>query len=885
MSWNANGMHSKLPDIRELIERKKLDLICINETKLQEKLRIKFKNYTTIRNDRPTLGGGVAIIIKNDIPHKIIHHKIATNIENICLKLADSTVLIAAYNPPRNLYKESELLQLTALGDRVLIIGDLNSRHTTWNNHIDNTNGRTLFSFVNNTNTIINFPDSKTHFPDNNMTPTCVDIIINKNVTNLEGPNVLHELSSDHLPIYFKIHTNGQIRDLVTKTATSFNATDWNFFRKTIDRLVTTKENYTCTEEIETEVGKITEAIKTAKAKHGKTIKITPGKVQISDNTRILIQIRNKLRKTYQRTPHPSLKADINDISKQIRTDIKQTINNEWEKTLEGIEPGENRALWRIAKSFRKPTSIIPTITENNIDYMTDLEKSNIIAETLEQTQTNNEKSPIENTVRNKISNLGAINGTEQNKKYEKTSFRELKTLIKCLPNHKAPGHDLIQNKIIKNLSNKAVYQLKNIFNACLSFGYFPTLWKEATVIPIPKPNKNLSKAINYRPISLLCCLSKLLERIVLTRIIKFSNTKKILINEQFGFRQGHSTAMQVARICDDVIVNFNKDNVTSLVLLDIEKAFDTVWIDGIIYKLIEYKFPDYILNFINNYLRNRKFKIKINNSYSQIKTSQSGVPQGSVLGPVIFSFFINDMPTFAKTKLAVYADDTAIYSHSFNAQVATKQCQIHCDKILDFAHRWKIKINLPKTEHIIFSRKFTNSKVFTQLQLGQTKIIPAAKQIKYLGVVLDKRLSLSPHISYLQQKGAQALRQIYPLMNKYSKLSIANKKRLYVAIMRPVITYAAPVWCCASKTAINKIQRTQNKCLRLVLTVDRYTPVANLHNTTNVERIDTFIKRLGRSFYSKSVKNSKLTRNITQSTRALRVRVKHKPIYGDVII
>lgn len=182
LSWNANGLHTKLPDLRELIQRKNFDIICINETKLQDTTRIKIKNYTIIRNDRATFGGGVAILIKNSIPHKIIAHNIITNIENICLKLEDSTVLIAAYNPPRNFYRERELEELAALGDRVLIIGDMNSRHTTSNNHTNNTNGRTLHSYINNTKSIINFPDSKTHFPSNNMTPTCVDIIINKNV-------------------------------------------------------------------------------------------------------------------------------------------------------------------------------------------------------------------------------------------------------------------------------------------------------------------------------------------------------------------------------------------------------------------------------------------------------------------------------------------------------------------------------------------------------------------------------------------------------------------------------------------------------------------------------------------------------------------------------
>lgn len=233
-------MHLRLPELKEIIDRRKLDIILINETKLTDRLIIKIKNYTLIRKDRDTIGGGVAILIKNNIPHKIVEHQINTNIENICLKLEDSTIIIAAYNPPRNFFSERELEQFSALGDRVLIIGDLNSRHTTWNNH---TNGRTLHSHINNSNSIVNFPNSKTHFPSNNMTPTCVDIIINKNTNYLGGPNALHELSSDHLPIYFELNIRRPNHtETTTKVLTTLKTVNWKLFRKTLDGHITVRE-------------------------------------------------------------------------------------------------------------------------------------------------------------------------------------------------------------------------------------------------------------------------------------------------------------------------------------------------------------------------------------------------------------------------------------------------------------------------------------------------------------------------------------------------------------------------------------------------------------------------------------------------------------------
>lgn len=381
--------------------------------------------------------------------------------------------------------------------------------------------------------------------------------------------------------------------------------------------------------------------------------------------------------------------------------------------------------------------------------------------------------------------------------------------------------------------------------------------------------------------------LSKIAEKVILERINKFNLQKKIIIDEQFGFRSGHNTAMQVVRIAHAITVSYNKSNVTSLVLLDIEKAFDTVWIQGIVYKLIKYQFEQSLVKLVYNHLTNRQFKIKINESHSSIKHPKAGVPQGSVLGPVIFSYFMNDISKFGKTSLAVYADHTAIYAHSFNAQVATKQTQIPANLISEYAAKWKIKINRDKTEHIIFAHKFTNLKVYEPLRVEEMRIKQAETDIKYLGVKLDKRMSFINNTKNLVNKGHKAISMVYPLLNRNSKLSVQTKKLLYTAIIRPIITYAAPVWCSMSKSSFLKLQWIQNKCLRLVLNKDRYTTIKALHEQAGVETIERYVSRLSTKFYQKHIRNSELTRDIILNERALSLlpMSKHKLIYSKLTI
>lgn len=338
-----------------------------------------------------------------------------------------------------------------------------------------------------------------------------------------------------------------------------------------------------------------------------------------------------------------------------------------------------------MTKALKKKYNPIPTLQDNNNTAITDKEKAEMLANqfikahSIELTHNTFEQEHIIETVLDFL----RVNENEK-EKWTKfmTSPKEVTNVLKGLTSLKAPGPDKIQNIILKNLSKKAIVQLMYIINSMFKMSYFPQQWKIAHIIPIAKPGKPDYMPSCYRPVSLLPTLAKVTEKIILTRIQKHEKNNNIIIKQQFGFRQKHNTLQQIIRITNDIVTGFNKKKVTTMLLLDIEKAFDKVWIDGLIYKLIQNKYPTTIIKLIYSYMRSREFRVTINGILTEHKSIPAGVPQGSILGPALFNIYLNDIEESSKTNLALYADDTAIYAQSFHAVVAAKQIQMHITKL-----------------------------------------------------------------------------------------------------------------------------------------------------------------------------------------------------------
>lgn len=359
----------------------------------------------------------------------------------------------------------------------------------------------------------------------------------------------------------------------------------------------------------------------------------------------------------------------------------------------------------------------------------------------------------------------------------------------------------------------------------------------------IPKPGKSPHEATSYRPISLLPIMSKLFEKLLLKRMQPIIERKSLIPNHQFGFRHKHSTVDQVHRITNIIERALEEKNVCSAVFLDVAQAFDKVWHEGLHYKL-KHILPKQYTEILMSYLSERYFRIKQEDAYSNLKEIKAGVPQGSVLGPVLYLLFTCDLPVPENNTIATFADDTAILAVGKSNEETANKLQTAINQFQSWTKRWRIKLNETKSVHI----DFTNKRIEHAPVTINGQIIPYANTAKYLGLTLDTKLRWKVHVRKKREELGIRYRKMYWLLGRNSALSVHNKLLLYKQILKPVWTYGIQLWGCTKKSNIKVIQTFQNKVLRNIVDAPWYIRNDDLHRDLGVEFVDSEIQKFSRS-------------------------------------
>jgi len=347
----------------------------------------------------------------------------------------------------------------------------------------------------------------------------------------------------------------------------------------------------------------------------------------------------------------------------------------------------------------------------------------------------------------------------------------EVRAELTRLNIRKAPGYDLISGQILKRLPRRTVALLTVIFNLMLKLSYFPILWKYAEIIMIPKPGKPPHEPTSYRPISLLPITSKLFERLLLKRINEEHDPSTLLPSHQFGFHERHSTIHQVHRIVNEIATSLEEKKYCNAVFLDISQAFDRMWHPGLLFKLKRILTSNYYL-LLKSYLEDRNIAVRHKNILSDHHPIEAGVPQGSVLGPLLFLIFTAHIPKAGNTTIISFADDVTVISVHDDPVSASRHLQAHLSTLAEWYTRWKIKVKQAKSVQVTFT---TRKNTCPPLMFNNTPI-PVTSEVKYLGLHLDRRLTWNTHNQAKCRQLDIKFRQMHWLLGRNSKLSLNNK-------------------------------------------------------------------------------------------------------------
>ena len=410
-------------------------------------------------------------------------------------------------------------------------------------------------------------------------------------------------------------------------------------------------------------------------------------------------------------------------------------------------------------------------------------------------------------------------------------SERDIIDIIEVLDPRKASGPDKISHKMLKICPGLIAIPLKIILNQSLKQCKYPSQWKIANVTAIFKKGDS-SLPSNYRPISLISCVGKLMERVIYKYVYNYLSQNKLIYEYQSGFLPKHSTVHQLIEMYNSILNSLEKKELSCFVFCDFSKAFDRVWHRGLIHKMKSYGIKGNLLLWFQNYLQGRKQKVVVKDSESTLSNISSGVPQGSVLGPLMFLIYINDIGQNLLSLGRLFADDTSL-GYSSDDEITIKNVIDHdLSELSNWSSRWLMSFNPDKTEIMLFS----NVEIQNNLTLSfNGKCIPVTNSHKHLGVTFSSDGKWNEHIDNIVSSVTKHLNVLRKL--KY-KINRCNLEKLYIVFIRPLLEYACEVWDNCGVSNLEKLEKLQTEAARIVTGLPIFCKLEYLYDETGWEKL-----------------------------------------------
>ena len=827
---NVASLLKNLDEIRLLLKENDIDVFALNETRLDDNVsdsEISIPGYNIVRKDRNRAGGGVAMYVKNSMDFQVVEHYALTKMEATCIKIcipnSQPIFCLNWYRPPNSKieildFYENFLEILDGFNAPVIIMGDVNC------DIMDKkpSSLRVKYTNINNLYSMEHINSCKAT-RITNKSATLIDHMLTNSVNYVRSFGVMHIGMSDHSISY--LIWKGNVPKCGPCYTEYRNMKNFDIDSFKHDLREQPWDSIKSFNDINDTVCRWEKLLMQVVNKH---MPIRRKRVRQEScpwmNSRIhtLMKERDKLKKR-------ACKEKNNNVMKQYRS-LRNKVTGEIKKAkkkyyIDKLNQNQNNS----AEAWKTLKSLIPNKKSSNPALSGDNKKS--------ADEFNTFFAKVGENLAETIPPNKKLDGSVPTSQKENRVDFELKITsedgvlkeLKKLKNKKSTGLDGISSFVLKLAAKEITPSLTYIINKSIIDKVFPSSWKVAKVIPLfKKGDKSLPD--NYRPISLLPVVSKVLERVIHVQLLNYLNENDLLALEQSGFRPMHSTQTTLAKVTDDWLDAMSRQCYTGVVFVDLRKAFDTVDHNILLQKMACIGVSCSSLKWFKEYLSDRKIVTQINNTLSSKENISYGVPQGSILGPLMFIIYINDIVKQIKNcSIHLYADDTVLYYSDTNPDTVQKHLQEDLNSIYDWMCRNKLSMNCKKTVcMLIGNRKILNKHNDLDLKVNAQKLDQVA-QIKYLGITVDEELNWNAQVEGVCKKVSKMisfmgrLRQIVP--EKYTKL-------IYDSMILPQLEYADIIWDSCKNKHADVIQKLQNRAGRIILKISPFlhTPNQTVH-------------------------------------------------------
>jgi len=841
LQWNVDHLLAKVPELEVWLQEKKIDVALLQESKLRaEDGAVSVRGYNVVRRDRcrgmvgSNRGGGLVCLIRSDWSWCEVDCRVPVDsgLEALCVDVFDGSKrvwhVLNVYVPPVNSFNV-DMNVLDRLPDmsegRWIVGGDWNAHDVAWDEFVESdSRGADLVTWADGRGLHVLNDGSATRLERGSGRPSVPDVsLVSSCLRDICRWSVSVGFTSDHLPVVIDVGGNGRDERPPSKRLMwDWNNADWSGFR---DYLSEVAEQYDWEGLSMSEFERLVREsiLYAAEVFVGRKRVSVEGDVGLNAEVRDAIAWRDGMRESGVSW------EDVRAADRYVDELMRDCKRRQWDSLLRrGAECGE---MWNVVKGVSRRMNVVERKGEA-LKYqgrllLSDRAKANAFVKVYEKVS--RVEVPKDRRLKKELNErLRGMSVGPQRSDCLPVSLDEVYDALRDMDGCKAAGPDGLHPRMLKSLPDSMIEVVCRLFARSLKECWVPQGWRVGEIIPLLKAGKPASDLGSYRPVCLTSCLGKWFERVVAKRMRWMLEKNGALSECQAGFREGRGVNDQLLRLSQSVHDAFQRREKSGLMLFDLSRAYDRVWRDGLLWKLCEVGISAGLVRWLQVWLSNRIAWVKVNGIRGRRRLFAQGLPQGSVLSPLLFVVYIDDLlhRIPGDVHVSAFADDLAVWCSNKSVRTCSERLQRACDVVVSWCDEWMMKLAANKCSVSLFSMSQRDASMSELRVCLFGEEVAREKRPCFLGVTFDSKLVFQAHVDGVVAKARKRLNVLRKLAGCAWGWGKGLMRNTYVALVRSVLLYGVCAWGpWLSESGWLRLERVQYEAGRIICGMLRSAP------------------------------------------------------------